>query len=788
MIVASAEDEILYEEDISVPEAEETNTEENNTEEIAVTDDEEVLDWDSLIEDADDLVEEQISENAIWGFRSWDEEEWASKYADRFTYTDTYGVTWYCVRFMEAPLKCAVYGCSNALPEISIPSKVFDDAGNSLTVTAVVSVDEGKGYLTNSWQFKNNILYNDHEDYKLYGVSIPDTVDYIGVGTFNSFSNLAWVILPNNPSLKIGASAFEECTKLLEIKNRGSAENGTVQATFIGEYAFLYCKSLESIRFSVGAEIDPTALAGCTGLKSIYNAPAILDMCTSKVSSSEYKLETVSFAEGLTQIDGFVRSYRSEDDELLWPMSIKTVILPSTTKVIASCAFYGQENLTSINFPNGLTGIGDAAFYGCKNLHISVNYPGDDYVDSFAESGITDITFKSSVYEIHGRGFKGCSNLKSINVQSGNPYFFSQDGVLYTYVYDYNGNKIGKSLMKYPAGKNVGGSFTVPSDCPSIFGYTFDACRLKEIHVPVTVRIYDCDYMYNNDNGTWIYIYPFDNMASNCTIYLVKNSCIDTELDWNGVPDNCTLKYVPGPDVKITYVLNGGTNNSSNPKTVVGGNSVTLKPPVRSGYVFTGWKETSTGKYTPSDEELFKGVTFTATWKKQEVSVAKAEITGLSDKTYTGKALKPVPIVKLNGTTLKSGTDFTVAYKNNKAVGTATVTITGKGKYSGTVQKTFRILPKTTSVTKLTAGKKKLTVKWKKQTTQTSGYQLQYSTDKSFKTKVKTKNVSGAKKTLASLTKLSAKKTYYVRIRTYRKVGKAIYYSSWSKIKSKKTK
>lgn len=85
LIVASAEDEILYEEDISVPEAEETNTEENNTEEIAVTDDEEVLDWDSLIEDADDLVEEQISENAIWGFRSWDEEEWASKYADRFT-------------------------------------------------------------------------------------------------------------------------------------------------------------------------------------------------------------------------------------------------------------------------------------------------------------------------------------------------------------------------------------------------------------------------------------------------------------------------------------------------------------------------------------------------------------------------------------------------------------------------------------------------------------------------------------------------------------------------------
>ena len=79
------------------------------------------------------------------------------------------------------------------------------------------------------------------------------------------------------------------------------------------------------------------------------------------------------------------------------------------------------------------------------------------------------------------------------------------------------------------------------------------------------------------------------------------------------------------------------------------------------------------------------------------VDISLASVTGISNKTYNGSAQTQNPTVKMNinGTsvTLKSGNDYTLSYKNNTSAGTATVTITGKGNYTGTITKTFKILP-----------------------------------------------------------------------------------------------
>ena len=101
---------------------------------------------------------------------------------------------------------------------------------------------------------------------------------------------------------------------------------------------------------------------------------------------------------------------------------------------------------------------------------------------------------------------------------------------------------------------------------------------------------------------------------------------------------------------------------------------------------------------------------------------------------------------------------------------------------------TFKINPKGTSISKATSPKKKqLKVTWKKQTTQTTGYQIQYSTSSKFKN-AKTVTVKKNKTTKTTVKKLKAKKKYYVRIRTYKTVGKKKYCSSWSKAKAVKTK
>lgn len=99
--------------------------------------------------------------------------------------------------------------------------------------------------------------------------------------------------------------------------------------------------------------------------------------------------------------------------------------------------------------------------------------------------------------------------------------------------------------------------------------------------------------------------------------------------------------------------------------------------------------------------------------------------------------------------------------------------------------------PKGTSLTSVKAGKKKITIKWKKQASQTTGYQIQYGTNSKFKS-AKTKTISKNKTVSITISKLTAKKKYYVRIRTYKTVkvdGTTVkLYSGWSKAKSVKVK
>ncbi|MBQ3303650.1 MAG: fibronectin type III domain-containing protein, partial [Clostridia bacterium] len=168
------------------------------------------------------------------------------------------------------------------------------------------------------------------------------------------------------------------------------------------------------------------------------------------------------------------------------------------------------------------------------------------------------------------------------------------------------------------------------------------------------------------------------------------------------------------------------------------------------------------------------------------ISIKKCAITGIKDAVYTGKAIKPSPVVKYNGKKLVKGTDYTVKYAKNKAVGAATVTVTGIGKYGESVSKTFKINPKAVALAGLTAGKQQLTVTWKKGVVNT-WYEIQYSLKKNF-AGAKTIAIKKAATVKTVLKNLTTGKTYYVRIRAYKTVNGKKYYSAWSKAKSAKVK
>ena len=179
---------------------------------------------------------------------------------------------------------------------------------------------------------------------------------------------------------------------------------------------------------------------------------------------------------------------------------------------------------------------------------------------------------------------------------------------------------------------------------------------------------------------------------------------------------------------------------------------------------------------------------------KKEIAVKKviykASNLSLSNSkyTYNGKVKKPSVKVKDSKNNAISSSNYTVSYaKGRKYVGKYAVTIKFKGDYSGSKTLYFTVVPKGTGIKKLSKKKNGFSVKWKKNTAQTSGYQIQYSTDSKFKNK-QTITVSNNKATAKTISKLKSKKKYYVRIRTFKKAGNTKYYSDWSKYKTVTTK
>ena len=160
---------------------------------------------------------------------------------------------------------------------------------------------------------------------------------------------------------------------------------------------------------------------------------------------------------------------------------------------------------------------------------------------------------------------------------------------------------------------------------------------------------------------------------------------------------------------------------------------------------------------------------------------------------WNGKVKTPAVTVN-NGGAAMATSQYSVSYAaGRKNVGTYTVTAALKGNFSGSNSATFTIVPKGATIVKPVAAKKAITVKWKKQAAKMSksritGYQVQCSTNKKFKSGVKKKTVKGYKKTAVKISRLKSKKTYYVRVRTYMKTGGKTYYSNWSKVKAVKVK
>ena len=230
-----------------------------------------------------------------------------------------------------------------------------------------------------------------------------------------------------------------------------------------------------------------------------------------------------------------------------------------------------------------------------------------------------------------------------------------------------------------------------------------------------------------------------------------------------------------------TYAYDGkakkpGVTVKLNGKTLKNGTDYTVSYSNNTKVGTATVKITGKGNYTGSVSKTYS----------IKNNFKKATVSGISTKAFTGKNITQSITVKYNGKTLKNGTDYTVSYSSNKNIGTATVKVTGKGSYTGTITKTFKINPAKQEIQKLTAKSKAFFVDWAQKGSAT-GYEIQYATNSKF-TSAKKVTITNKKTDTKTISKLSGKKKYYVRVRSYTTVKGTKYYGAWSASKSVTTK
>lgn len=248
-----------------------------------------------------------------------------------------------------------------------------------------------------------------------------------------------------------------------------------------------------------------------------------------------------------------------------------------------------------------------------------------------------------------------------------------------------------------------------------------------------------------------------------------------------------TLKHDDGSDVYYNVDATGGTSWVHYVSAVAAGQSFAQD---KKG---AAWKDLARVKPEGGETGCCARIKV-ATSNARPSSVKLA----VQAKTYTGKAMA------YTGKVTKSGSTGAVSYryykdaKCTKAVAASAVKNSGlyyvkavvaaKGDYAGAVSKPVKliIMPKGTKVATVKAAKNALAVTWKKQAVQSTGYQIQYATNKNFKG-AKTVTVAKPKATTRKLVKLKAKTTYFVRVRTYKKVSGKAYFSAWSAAKRDRT-
>lgn len=631
------------------------------------------------------------------------------------------------------------------------------------------------------------------------------------------------------------------------------------KVTVLGNSTFQYCtqaSDIESVTLPDSlTTIEKNAFYNCEKLKSVTIPP--------NVSS----IGLAAFVEGLSEsslteikVDP-ENPYFSEKDGVVFSKDgTKLIVFPSGrsgdyqipdgTVSVGDYAFYYCVNVSSITVPGSVRSLGEGAFGNCSSLTKAVLNEGLEEIGEYAfqsSSGIRDIIIPASVKSVGKNGLRlssGCRIrvLSTDTVWADDAFRDSaliagkKDSTLqkyaedrgYTFVelsadnriplqnewfeqitsdYEYNGKSHEPEIESSESAPELeqGSDYEVTYENNINAGTATVKITGKDIFCGTVERSFK---ITPDENGMYVCYFAENNETYLETTF--KGKKVEPEVVIDGL--------VQGKDYTVTYVNNEKPGEARAELTGIGNykGSETLyftiygKLPAAdpiADQTYTG-KELTPAIVIPGlkagedyymyyEDNQYPGVATVTIYgtgyykgtatihfkiiKKTEKFVSNVKLNRTS-YTYTGKSIRPSVTVTVNGKKIGASA-YKLYYKNNKNSGIGTVQVRGIGKYSR-INKTltFKILPLKTLLTGLKKANRSFTASWKKNI-QATGYQIQYAADSRFTKERKTVTVGKQSATRYKISGLKNKKTYYVRIRSYKRVGKKVLYSSWSTVK-----
>ena len=301
-------------------------------------------------------------------------------------------------------------------------------------------------------------------------------------------------VIDGKPVTSIDGDAFYNCSELTSV---------IIPDGVTGSVSFSGCSNLTNV--DIPDSVTGVSFGGCSSLTSV-NIPDSVTEIGSFMGCTN--LTSINIPDGVTSIE-YATFWGCE--------SLTSITIPNSVKYIGNCAFYDCSSLKSIVIPDGVTSIGYSTFWGCSSL-TSVVIPDSvtdiDYVAFLDCSSLTDIVFPDSLTSIGTAAFTNCSSLTSIKipknlttiddlafdncsnlsefiVDSKNPSFSSEDGVLF--------DKNMETLLICPMTKS--GTYSIPSNVTSIEAVAFKCCEnLTSIIIPDSVTTIDDSAFYGCSN------------------------------------------------------------------------------------------------------------------------------------------------------------------------------------------------------------------------------------------------------------------------------------------------